>query len=324
MGRFRKCLKAVWHQRLRLQVGECSPEAEHYRANAIATFGGKKGHALERLVKLQTYLNGDWRDRESVCVYIATAPEDAATEARLRNKIINEVTWVLAGARPRLFPRHRWKGAAESLDDLGLIEIARGLLTAAFKDFAATFNTSRNAQGASASSSTAATQLADPLPALQDLDPSGGRVDVGCGVLPVDSDIVEAEGGGTSGVSAGGTAQWQQESVATRRAALKFLEGPEHRALSDMLSLRLQLEPLSSLLNHQMRMAADDWEAEQRRQEVGRSRRDGDQDLPTERRLYPLTVAASGVLEAAYFKRLRLLLDKPELWKLTPPSAMTE
>ena len=41
------------------------------------------------------------------------------------------------------------------------------------------------------------------------------------------------------------------------------------------------------------------------------------------RRLYPVTVAALGMIENAFFEKLRMLNNIPELWHIIPPVAWT-
>lgn len=319
MARFRRILVAELLKpgKLVVLVGRASAEAERFRANILRVFGGRSRLALPRLVGLATYLNGDWRDHDAVQVYVDALPLDIESFKRQR---ATAIAWVLAGRRPSTFPRHRWRGAAESCDDLGLMCAAHNLLDTVFPKFCASFGTTRSkpietsgTTPRSASGSWAAVGVAGILAIADAEEPPLASA------MPSESREAESLNGQPPA-----EAHWQHEAVLHRQLALRFVQEQEGGCLATMLALRLQLEPLRALLHKQIVLSSDKWERNQRRLVASLWQPSPGAHADLAGRPYKVVLGALGLLERSYMKHLKVLQNQSELWNLVPEDAMTE
>ena len=319
MSRFRRVMRSLLRDRVGILSGTSSPGAAQYRHFAIQVFAGHSKHSLARLVGLEAYCNGDWRVRGRVQHFVAVLPADQLGMQKLKCKVIDELVWLLVGAKPRIFPRHRWRGGAEAVGDIGLLEICHGLLSLVFPVWAETYGTTTTTAGVGLHSSGAAGSAAMP----QLVDDLGG----------VAHDLADGEHAGVAGIDAppgpqppqsasdgaGADAGFHDDSTRIRHAAFMFLQVQHGGPLANMLALRLQLEPLRAHLHRQIVICSDKWEKQQRCQEA-RAIADGS---PGSRK-YRVLICALGVLEESYLRHLRFLFATPQLWALAPSACWTE
>ena len=114
-----------------------------------------------------------------------------------------------------------------------------------------------------------------PLPPGVAREAAEGAHDVGDADMgPGDNIAAAVEVGGADGSGSGPgagddkSAHWRDEIVRNRKEALFFIEEQSGGTLATLLSLRLQLEPLRSLLHLQIVMSSDRWERVQRQREA--------------------------------------------------------
>ena len=96
-------------------------------------------------------------------------------------------------------------------------------------------------------------------------------------------------------------------NAAHRRNALKWVAA---KPLGTLILMRLVMEPLRILLQHQLSIAGEEWERKQRANLLAAV---GPGGGPAVDRDYPICVAALGDLEREFFVHILALLQLPRM-----------
>jgi hypothetical protein len=284
MHRFRESLRHIILERLEVRRGEPPVEAAAFREATLDLFLKRGPYARSRRAILATVLNGDWRDREHVQVYLV--PGDQRDEAAIRTQVVNEVCWALAGRVPHTYPRHRWTGACRAFDDVGLVQSVHGLAAAAYQHWLAK---PAERSGDDPHPPLGAEQhLAEPPP----------------GSLPQSSHPEAITPHSLEGVDPVGpsAATWADVNQANKVMARDFLASGK----VDLVPiLRLVVEPLSQLLEGYLFLGGERWEAQQRRKEALAPPSASSPWLKA--RTHRILVAAEQDLECTFEERVSLL-----------------
>ena len=168
-----------------------------------------------RRMLVQIYLSGDWRNHERVEYYFQSPGKDnTMDEGSLRQVIAYGVVQCLASAKLHVYPRHRWVGFDRSLDQLGILESAHGILRSAYRRFISTFPAKRlpvpEAGGSGASGSGAPLTIED-----QDGDDSADAAQEDAAMQPGMAAQFPEE-------------SWQQQNERHRQKASEWLQASPH------------------------------------------------------------------------------------------------
>ena len=125
MPGFRKALRQVLAKRLRVCVGHPPPAAT--RANSTLLdllFEGCGPYDPVRRAVIESMANGDWSSRQFVDTWVS-GPKSHRSQLHLF-----QTKWVQAvcGAAPRVYPRHRWTGAEDTMRWILVLHCCGGLL----------------------------------------------------------------------------------------------------------------------------------------------------------------------------------------------------
>ena len=133
MAAFRKALREVLQQDLRIRLGAPPSEHEGHRRSILdlAYAGSPAAFAARRSV-VEGLANGDW-SRRDVVEHWASGP---VSRSSIVNRFQKLFVWAVASASPRVFPRHRWTGAEDAIRWVLLLMSCHGLLAKAWKAFA--------------------------------------------------------------------------------------------------------------------------------------------------------------------------------------------
>ena len=264
MQAFRKALVQVIQERLVIVRGSPPPEAREFRSHMLDVFCSKGRNLAIRRFLLEHYATGDWRKVDTFEVYMAPVIE--IDEAVVTANVCKAMALALTGSLFRTYPRHRWVGADQTLDQIGLAECVHGLASAAFRKMHVLSGdhkgrTSTAAQrpdsslptsmgGATSSmhvgaapSGVPAPPAAQPLPPPDEEGPEETAADV-------PDDYRDEESVGYSAANA----------AALKKAGTWLESSPLHR----LLTMRLCMKPLTDLLDAHLVRASDAWETEQR------------------------------------------------------------
>lgn len=135
MSAFRQSVRKVLARKLRL-VGHVrlDEDAQRFKQVVLAAFLGPSTQHLHLRATLVACAPGDWRDPD-VFLYVAKQGQSRAEVLQL---LYREFVPALFGCCPKVFPRHRWVGALDTLRQIGLPMNLNALFTDAFLDFMGT------------------------------------------------------------------------------------------------------------------------------------------------------------------------------------------
>lgn len=296
MMRFRRIVREVVMSSAVIRVGSPPDDAVRYRARVLQLFAGRGHKAVQKLTALSMLPNGDWRDRDSICIFVSPAVRASHDDARLKSLLAYGIEYALASRAPHLYSKHRWTGFDVTLDALGLLSLCHGILEKAYPKFVESFRPATKRPDIEGN--------LEDLPAISDADP-------GMGAPPVQLDSAPGEGDQAADV-------WQQENEKSRRLGLRFVSmGPE----AFIILMRLVYEPMRKLLSFKLAVADEDFEAARREAERQALAGGTSDQHPRE---YRILLSARSVAEQNALRKLRLLYDEPEMWQLMPESALTE
>ena len=138
---FRQALRTVIRTRLVILQGAPSPASERHRQACLDLFMRDSSTNFTQRVLLVALPNGNWRNLEQVEYYIA--PDSTLNREAIEDMIVHGLNFALCGHKPHIFPNHRWTGADKSVSDLLKLEAIHGILTHAYKIFAAKLDTTQ-------------------------------------------------------------------------------------------------------------------------------------------------------------------------------------
>lgn len=302
MSIFRKSVRKVLAKKLRLVAHiHLDREAVHFKELVIASFLGPHPQHMYLRVVLETCAPGDWRDQNEF-LYPIKPGESRNDVLRL---LFKTFVPALFGHCPKLFPRHRWTGALDTLRDIGLPLNLNGLFVAAFEELLGTL-----AQKESGSA------LAQAPPAnVGNGDGAQG------GARWASVPFVEAEAGpdpaqAPTGPSGGAT--WAEQNRAHRGDARSWLGT---KPASKMLIMAATLRPLGRFMLAELEVGGAAFEAQEASKAVTAPRAAGVNAILANRK-WPLLLAARQESERTCMQDLVAVHDRLVVGCL-PPAAMT-
>lgn len=313
MTRFRRCLKAEIESRLQILHGQPPRDATRYKLAVLRLFVSQGRNLAVRRLLLVMCPNGDWRS-PAVQYYAPLGEQQAVDRKKVLAHLTTGLLTALCACRPEVYPRHRWTGCDLATDDLSIMEACHGLLSSTYKRLLREYQPSlgRTPMG---EGPHAAKKESDDLLALED-DMLADAQDQGarCGG---EGDPLAAMPAGDAPDMMGETAaKGPQVNAANRRGAAMWLES---KPFGKLVLQRLLMEPLRHLLAEQFRVAGTDWEKQQQC-DAASSLSSGSSSFG---RQFRPSLAAQGLAERGCKDRVRLLLDKEELWDALPTSCFT-
>lgn len=183
---FSEFLKEVVRRRIRIRRGTPPADAVAFRTQLLRLCLARGPKLLQRHVALACLPNGDWRLRDVVEVHLPEAVD--VTKERIADLVADAVQVVLAGRQIKLYPRHRWTGIDDALDQMCLLEGIHGLASAVYPLWAAFVTATAASSGAIAApqasaaegmaSATASSAMLDAAAAALNKMPQTGDVEI--------------------------------------------------------------------------------------------------------------------------------------------------
>eukprot|EP00971_Amphidinium_carterae_P349124 6490859-Amphidinium_carterae.1 len=301
---FRYCLQEEIADKLVILHGTLSCEARVWKEKAQKVFMSGSCTKLVDKVLLQKLPNGDWRKRD-VVEYFCPLGSTTSSRQAVAKVLSVSLIQVLLASKPHVFTRHRWTGMDVCLDELGRLEVVHGLLSSTYARFLKLFakkGVTFAGVGAQASLLDAGTQcaVAENMAVEGGADPREGGHD---GVALAAS--ADAFAGGEAAPEENRAAE---EHAADRLKAAGFMSSSP---LSNLVLMRLCVNPLLDLMTDLLRVSGESYELEQR--SLLLQKLNGDVAMTKPLRHYQLTLTADGVLERKYFERLAEVFTS-DLW----------
>ena len=294
---FRRALRdEVSSRRIHIVHG-CPPLAAKRRRDAVLQlFAQRGGDVARKRFLLETLANGHW-DRDDIDVYIqGDAPSHESVVRTLSNGLVS----ALLGRNFKCYPRHRWTGADEALDAVGLLQRVHGLRWTTFSRWLRMLE--EHVHGSE-------------LRGHRDRD-DGAAGDERCVELPIMDGVGDAQGGPAAAETMPGAqaaappASWAAQNAASRRVAGAWWAAePAHK----IIVMRMVMEPLREMLARRLRIGGRAWASKQAEAAAAAARA----GAPPMRR-WPATVCASNELEETCLQQTRRLLEDGEQWELVP------
>ena len=296
MGQFRRCIIEYVEERMLILYGRPSASAIEYKMQIMDLFLARGSDFRVRRALVQSYLPGDWRNHEDIEYYRSPGMDDDLDDETLRGIVAHGVVRALANRRPHTYPRHRWTGFDLSLDEVGMLEAAHGILSHSYRRFLARFAPMPRRPSGAASQAPASGARALALgdeehdQALDIADAPDLYADLAKQDAPTPSD-------------------WAQQNETHRKVAAEFVG---RRPLGKITIMRRVFEPFRKLLNQLISMSSDKWDRKQASLEAAHLLGKG-----TEPRAFRVLVAALQTLENN-FQREIAELGKPGHWSFLP------
>ena len=241
MRKFRHELAELIDSRLIIFHGDGpGEEADKYRRAVYNLFIGSgvdlmvnkiQPKTMSAKVVMETLFNGDIRVPGEVHHWCSRGccPDEATTRRRFRTLGVQ----ALAGAKPHIFPQHRWVGSDRSLDWVGLGEAVHQLCGDAFFQHLTGKLRPRSGGG-----------VADAAVALQG---DAGRAP--------DEDVVDHGDGDEE--AEGGAQSLYEKGARSRKRALRWVgEFP----LMAVTVMRVSITPFANLMSHHLTLAGTEWD----------------------------------------------------------------
>ena len=244
MSQFRQALLQVISSRtLVIRHGTPPAEAVAYREFILRLFGKSGSKLATRRYLLSTLLNGDWRKRDVIEVFVPAAFE--VNRADLQAKITEGTLLALTSKVFSKYPRHRWLGCDVATDEVGLLESIHGLGSAALAVMQQGLAHPRAQRGGPPAA----------VPARE--DPNFGLGSTGEPEV-LHPDEAEDDEGPSSSMAAAqpGPAELSARNARYRRQALQWLKTDP---LESVMLLRMCMSPLVELLTTYISRAGQSW-----------------------------------------------------------------
>eukprot|EP00971_Amphidinium_carterae_P140232 2778418-Amphidinium_carterae.1 len=248
MSVFRKCLRDLIASKLLIMEGAPSADATKYRNKMLDVFCSDANQVITRIV-MGRLPNGDWRRRDVVEFYPTPACQGLGRDA-IAGIFADSLVYCMAKKKPGLWPRHRWTGADQVLNWIGLLATCHDLLSQAFRDFADAMKSPNGAGGAGANEQT--TLLGTCI--LQDVEEGGIEYSIGDRENDMVADNMREE-------EYTEDKRTSAEHSKDRSIGLQWVKSPH---ADDLYVMRLSIQPLLDLLQRQFHIASQEFEIEQR------------------------------------------------------------
>lgn len=327
LGSYSKVLRGTIMSRIVIRFGPQPADAIAYRARALRMLCSAGRSLISKFVALNKFPNGDWRRHDCIEIWLDTPPNrrSQVDEYKLKRLATEGIVFCFAAKAFMVYPKYRWTGADECVDQFLGLGICHGLLSASYPSWARSMGVKAGRSASTGGLGLAALPLEGPGE-----DVSGDGQVGGSDAWPDDR-----EGGhqretmeepihekpARDGIADADGLTWASLNAEHRRVAAAWAAGDP---LFPLIVMRLALVPLADMLRVQLDMAGKEWEARQRGVEMQFLRDGGDaRDSPL-RRSYRLCELAEGKVEARFFDRLRTTIMEPSVWSLVLPRCITE
>eukprot|EP00971_Amphidinium_carterae_P285682 5672525-Amphidinium_carterae.1 len=136
MTLFRTCLQEEIEERgVEVRPGCLTPLALKYKRGVLELFGEGQKHNLalpEKVLLMQSW-SGDWRDTKKLHIYAGNAVLDEATPEQRANILTKTLLAITCNRQPCVWPRHRWTGSENVVNQFGLLQCLHGLFRPAMQ-----------------------------------------------------------------------------------------------------------------------------------------------------------------------------------------------
>ena len=309
LNAFRECLREVIRERLVVRRGHLSEEALHHKELLLNVFfTGNNALAMTQRAVVTVVANGDWRNRTQVEHFIKPDHTEPINLEEIAKVMESALTYVFIARRPDTFPRHRWTGGDQAIDFPSRMECVHQLLSWTFVKFASRYGTPSSNPNMSAFvgndvvSPLAATVADVPFQNVEIPEPSTGH----------------APGIGLPESSSSTAPRSQRDShepitaaqhAHDRRIGLQFVL---NKPYTNLVAMRLVVEPLRTLLSKHFSISGEDFEVHQRSR-VAQALGGGH---PGVVRDFMVTIAAHNTFEEEYRNDLERLFKNQAQWGL--------
>eukprot|EP00971_Amphidinium_carterae_P134771 2670820-Amphidinium_carterae.2 len=310
---FKQCMQDVILEKLLLLRGHAPVSAVKYKEKVMQIFmSGPSSTFLDKLL-MWKLPNGNWQRRDCIEYYLPGHVERIPSKSELAAMLVGGLMYVFLRRKPTIFTKNRWTGLDTSLDQLGRLEACHGLLTRTFFKFV------QKQSGKSLSMSAP-----ESLP-LVDVD---SHVDLEMDVLglasPLDEHLLGMSGSGSASqkgpVEDPHVAEAQRSADAHAQDIQKVLQWLSGDAFTDLVVLRLAIEPLMNMMLNILNISGQDWEVEQEATFLLKKRSGAALTGPG--RHFQLTVAADLQLEKNFYDLLASMFEA-SLWEVIPEKRHT-
>ena len=169
---FRRCLASVVEERLALVFGHPPREVLEHQAFVLQLFGRTGTKVMERQHILQGLRLGDWRKTDVVEVYVTPGTQFSCEH--ILQTVVSGLCYALCNSQFSLYPRHRWLGADQAVDQVSMLQAIFGLATAVYQKFLVECG-DRGSRDPTSHARSATVPETDPLcPPLQQGQPVSG------------------------------------------------------------------------------------------------------------------------------------------------------
>jgi len=314
MSSFRRVFKAVVMRSVHIfRDVPPDPSLRRAREAMLDSFlpPGELQHHLRRHTIL-SLANGDWTKTDRVEHYAYCSPlSDLEIKAAFGSSFVR----AMVGCGPKSFPSRNWVGAEDAPAWLGVLQAVHGLLRRVYVEWA---EDGGGAAGVLAAGGVPAAVGREPLgapvalAALQDVPRDGHGVDGGEG------DVVKAAPGAAIGECP--VQQRRQEQAQYRATSLRWLRSGRC-VLSEMLVLRICLEPHRGYVARLLFQAGGEWQQQAHVRYLRRSASEGAGGALPE---YRLLSAHQGTAETLALAGFHELLVTRARWQAVPRHARTK
>ena len=301
MNKFRETLRSLVEDRLVVLTGAPPLSARRFQEKALELFGQTGTRVAIKNYLLKTWLNGDWSNCGRVEVWVP--PASQLQIPFLKQQVAKALVMATTSSAFRTYPRHRWTGCREAIDQLGLLMSIHGLGPLAF--------------------TTMLTSLPDPLPvpAMRESMAGGLEQDVaGLVPLPVSEEMVSsADAFAESSVGGDPDAGLSHAELNSKykKLALNWLST---EPLSHLIMIRKIMQPVAELLSGYLQKSGQHFREARRVQRCELwAKKQGSSDSEM---LPPMLQYVSQAGEKRFFTMWQELLQEAS-WSWLPPACRT-
>ncbi len=291
--------------------GEPPADAVLWRRHATTLFfSGNRRSLVSKLAIIKRLANGDWRNTSAVEHYSVVDHGDVAYQLKVKRQLADGLCEVLASAAPFVYPRSRWDGCEQSVEDIGRMAALHGILKPVYEAYVGSFRTRRGggrpeADGVGNDGAEVRGDEGDQV--MADADAGAAGQGIGEDGHELHLAVVERSIPGM-----------QQENEIHRSKGLEFVRVDP---LPFLIYTRLCMEPLRC---HRMAvrfMSGEGWE---RSQLVAEAKAHASTTSNGPARNYRVLVCAELVLEKMFFHKVKQMFAFPELFELMPINSRFE
>ena len=267
----------------------------------LTTFASpNSSQALHKAVLLIMVFNGDWADHDTVQHIVGQGADSPKSPEAIRDLMESTLVAVACATKPGLWPRSRWTGAEQPLNQFGILSAVHGIFLPSLSMWLESHNSS--SLSAHAMHAETAAQSSDHAShAVTDL------------LAGADVDIMEAVG------TASGTTGDLMAALNSkhRKEAQKWVSSDPGALL---LVARTVQEPLREFLQRQFHYSSQDYQAELLALIAQSSQCPGSQDRQLR---FPIVIASELEVETTFMQRMNALLFQKSYWSSLPSASLT-